>query len=340
MLNLYDEAKDYIEYLLGVAVHVEPVTLKVPFHLREIYTFVELSFQFGMSTSVTLLLLVPHEDDYPGAVTLTKHIAQVRKATDAVLVYVCKSLSPQERRSLIMHHINFIQPAYQMFLPELAMDLREGVRKRRTTKEISALLPATQAMLLGRLYEGWSRDDFFTANAILGVLKYSRVTLAKAVDQLLELSVLFPVTTDLPWKAYAFKAPPAEVFRKVRPYLRSPVRRKVAITTEWLFSGGGAFVAGESALAKYTMLAEPDQPVYGMTKQAFDEMLARNEFKVTQSVDEIRAWVEIWAYPSVNDLFLADPVSLLLSLEDNPDERVQIALDELKELVTWLGSEV
>jgi hypothetical protein len=30
-----------------------------------------------------------------------------------------------------------------------------------------------------------------------------------------------------------------------------------------------------------------------------------------------------------------DPLSLLLSLQDNSDDRVQIALDELKETLPW-----
>ncbi|MNG30535.1 hypothetical protein D3C84_1161670 [compost metagenome] len=88
------------------------------------------------------------------------------------------------------------------------------------------------------------------------------------------------------------------------------------------------------------MLAEPVQPVYGMTKKQFDAMVEQNALKVADSVDETRAWVEIWAYRSLKtENHIADEASLLLSLEDNPDERIQIALDEIKEKVEWLKSE-
>mgnify|MGYP006146886347 CR=1 FL=1 len=131
----------------------------------------------------------------------------------------------------------------------------------------------------------------------------------------------------------------AEVYAKARPCLRSPVKRKVAID-RLLQPGNGVFLSGESALATLTMLADPAQPVFGMSKKQFDSMLGEQAFKVAESLDMTKAWIEIWAYPSLKeDRHIADEASLLLSLQDNPDERVQQALDELRENVTWLKSE-
>lgn len=341
MPNLHDEAKVYIESTLGVTAHLESVAPKVPFYIRDEYRTIAMVLQVNGASALSMLLLVPrNEDDYPGVVKLEKHIAQVRKATDAVIVYVCKSLTPHDRRSLIAHQINFIQPGFQMFIPELALDLRENFRHRRNNSEVAALLPAAQAMLLSCLYSGKTDESYFTTNAILGDLNYSRVTLAKAVDQLTSLSVIAPAKSDLPWNTYAFTGSPEEVFRKVRRHLRSPVRQKIGISRNTIRMAPGVFIAGETALAKYTMLAEPKQPIWGMTKKVFSNMLALNAFDVIESVDAIEEWVEIWAYPSLNERnYIADEASLLLSLEDNPDERIQIALDELKEKVTWLTSE-
>ena len=86
------------------------------------------------------------------------------------------------------------------------------------------------------------------------------------------------------------------------------------------------------------MLAEPKQAVWGMTKKVFNDMLALDAFEVIDSLDRIEEWVEIWAYPSLTERqYIADAASLYLSLEENPDERIQIALDELKEQVNWLA---
>ncbi|MCO6055886.1 hypothetical protein NG726_04285 [Pseudomonas sp. MOB-449] len=339
MAGLRDETRSYLESVLGVEAHLKALAgLKVPFHIKDAYKPLELSLQFAPETQLHMLLLLPVDDDYPGAVALKKHLNQVRRATDKVVIYVSKSLSVSERRSLIAHQINFIQPGYQMFIPELAMDLRESFRKRRVEGEITTLLPAAQAMLLGRLYEGWKANTRFTANAIMDPLKYSRVTLSKVIDQLLKLGILRPGESHGFTNLYEFGASPTEVFSKARRFLRSPVRRKVAIDRK-LLPGRGVFLAGETALAQYTMLAEPAQPVYGMTKKVFDG-LVKDAFGETNSIDEIRAWIEIWSYPSLKqETNLADEASLFLSLEDNPDERLQIALQEMKGSTNWLSGD-
>jgi hypothetical protein len=342
MSKLIDEIKGYLESTVGLDAHLRTAKgLKIPFLVADAYKLTYLSLKAGPKQQKTLsmLLLLQVDDEYPGAVSLGKHIAQVQKATDEVVVYVCHSLSVSERRSLIAKGINFIQPGYQMFIPELAMDLRESVRTRRNEGEVSALLPAAQAMVLGRLYEGWDSDTVFTSNAIMGTFKYSRVTLAKVIDQLLKLDIVHHAQSLGFKNCYSFGATQTAVFERARHFMRSPVKRKVGIDRV-LLKTKDVFLAGETALAKYTMLAGPVQPVFGMTKKQFDAMLDEDAFTVTSSVDEIRAWVEIWAYRSLTEeKHIADEASLLLSLEGIQDERVQIALDELKENLTWLKSE-
>ncbi|BFO07196.1 hypothetical protein MX621_30925 (plasmid) [Pseudomonas aeruginosa] len=339
MPNLQDEAKAYIESVLGVAAQMTPVPLRVPYTIRDSYKTYELSVPMGNSSAFNMMLLVSRDDiEYPGIVKLQKHIELVRNVTNQVVVYVCWSLSTQDRRSLIMHQVNFIQPSFQMFIPEMALDLRESFRQRREQSEVAALLPAAQAMLLSCLYAGIPDETYFTTNALLGDLGYSRVTLSKAVDQLISLGVITPAKSELPWRTYAFNGSPAEVFQKAKKHLRSPVKKRIGITRNAIPMAPGVFIAGETALAKYTMLAEPKQAVWGMSKKVFNDMLALDAFEVVESVDTIEEWVEIWGYPSLTETqYMADTASLFLSLEDNPDERIQIALDELKEQVRWLA---
>ncbi|MBI6851364.1 hypothetical protein YA0002_01200 [Pseudomonas cichorii] len=334
----------YLESTLGVDAQLKPASdIKVPHYIKDAYKLVNLDLLIGgknRQSKLSMVLLQAVDDEYQGAVTLGKHVAQVQKYTDKVVVYVCQSLSSPQRRSLITSHINFIQPGYQLFIPELAMDLRESVRTRRNDGAVSALLPAAQAMVLARLYEGWDSNTVFTSNGIMGEFKYSRVTLAKVIDQLLKLGIVHPAQSLGFKNFYSFDAPPADLFQKARHFMRSPVKRKVAINRV-LHAGNGVFLAGETALAKCTMLADPSQPVFGMTKKQFDTMVEEKQFKVTDSVDETRAWVEIWAYRCLKEeKNIADEASLLLSMEDNPDERVQQALEVLKENISWLKSEV
>lgn len=340
---LRDNIQVYLQSTLGVETQVQAASgLKVPFHIKDAYTLCHLDLQAGdktKHTELSMLLLLPVDEEYPGVVTLKKHIAQVQKATDKVVVYVCQSLSVPERRSLIANHINFLQPGYQMFIPELALDLRESVRTRRSERDVPSLLPAAQAMVLGRLYEGWDSATTFNSHDIMNGFKYSRVTLAKVIDQLLKLGIVHPARSHGVKNYYSFSAPQADVFKKAHHAMRSPVKRRVAIDKVPSI-GNGIFLAGETALAEYTMLAGPVQPVFGMTKKQFDTLVEARTFKVTDSIDEIRAWVEIWSYRSLTEgENIADEASLLMSLENIPDERVQLALDELKERITWLKSE-
>ncbi|PYC22207.1 hypothetical protein [Pseudomonas mosselii] len=337
MVNPRKETQRYLESILGVPTHLKPVSPRLPYHLQDAYTCFELTLQFTPS-SLALLLLFPSTPSYPGAITLTKHIAQISQATNAIPVYVCPALSPADRRSLISHQLNFIQPGYQLFIPELAMDLRERFRQRREQAAITALLPATQAMLLARLYEGVINATPFPASALMDDLHYSRVTLSKVVDQLLQTGLLIASQHKGAVQIYTFSASTPELFKQARPYLRSPVKRKVAISAEPPL-GHGVFLAGETALASQTLLAAPAQPVYGMTKRRFDALLGDGSLHLSQSVDDTRAWVEIWAYDTLETSGNhADAASLLLSLDNSQDERVQMALDQLREQVEWLGS--
>ncbi|MCE1118239.1 MULTISPECIES: hypothetical protein [Pseudomonas] len=328
----------YLETILGVPTDLKRVKLKLPYHLQDAYTFIVLTLRFD-PTPLEILLLVPGDPIYPGAVTLTKHIAQVRKAALATPVYLCQALSPADRRSLINHQLNFIQPGYQLFVPELAMDLRERVRQRQAQSKITALLPAAQAMLLARLHEGWNNDTPFPASTLMGDLSYSRVTLSKVVEQLLLTGLLHATGFKGANQTYRFSGSATQVFKQARPYLRSPVKRKVAISTE-LAPQHGTFLAGETALASLTLLAAPAQPVYGMTRAHLDGLLAQGSIQLSTSVDDTKAWVEIWSYDTLDTSGnRADEASLLLSLDNCQDARIQIALDELRERVEWLGSE-
>ena len=333
--------KSYLESVLGAEIQLKPASaLKVPFHIRDAYTLTDLTLVIDekSATPLSMLLLLPAADHYPGAVALRKHVQQVQKATDRTVVYVSSSLSAAERRSLITNHFNFIQPGSQMFIPELAMDLREQVRKRRNDQEVSALTPAAQVILLDRLYRGWDSDLRYTSSAIMGGFNYSRVTRSKVIEQLIRLDIIQALQGQGLTNLYAFNGSPAEVFSKARQWMRTPVRRKVPVNGVPRV-GDGVFLAGESALASYTLLAGPVQPVYGMTRNTFDLLLERKAFKVTDSVDDTKAWVEIWAYRSLREENgSADQASLLLSLDDCPDERVQMALDEIRDEVRWLGS--
>jgi len=92
-----------------------------------------------------------------------------------------------------------------------------------------------------------------------------------------------------------------------------------------------------SALAHYSMLAEPKNVAVALSREDWKALQQRDA--VTRAMpDETNALiVEVWSYAPT--LFASDGwvdrLSLYLSLRDTQDERVQAALDQVLEEVPW-----
>lgn len=103
-----------------------------------------------------------------------------------------------------------------------------------------------------------------------------------------------------------------------------------------IFEVTGAPWAGESALARMTMVNEPQQQVFAMTGET--GLRARQAgifFEPRKIADGIA--MQVWRYEpgmKVKDKTV-DPLSLWLSLRDNRDDRIQMALDEIEEKFLW-----
>ncbi|MBB4861637.1 hypothetical protein HNP46_000448 [Pseudomonas nitritireducens] len=334
------ELKDYLETTLGFpATVVGAGKLNVPPLIKNQYGLLEIEITPPGLPAIKLLGLVGKGEKYPGAVNLRKHINLTAKATDNVILYVSDSIDQADRRSMIDHQINFIRPGWQFHVPEIGISLREAFRKRRKLDvESLTLSPATQSMLIRNMIEGWDESDRFTSNGFMGNAKFSRVTLSKAIAELESANLIEHVNDSVINKVYRFTCPRNRMLQKAMPFLRNPVRRSVVIDevpTDYV----KAYLAGESALARYSLLAEPALPVFAMTNTAYKAMMDDN-FILETGNDRAKAVVEIWSYkPFTTDSQTVDEVSLFLTLKDHPDERVQIALDELKEKHPWMKYE-
>ncbi len=95
-------------------------------------------------------------------------------------------------------------------------------------------------------------------------------------------------------------------------------------------------VAGLSALALYSMLTEPPYPIHAASAAQWkraQEVGARHELVPAASAVQ---W-QIWNYPPslLHHSQVVDPLSLTLSLKQEPDDRVQQALDEIRDKFPW-----
>ena len=78
MRVLRNDIRLYLESTLGVDAQLRPASdLKPPHYIKDAYKLLNLDLLIGKST-LSMVLLLPIDDEYPGAVTLGKHIAQIQ----------------------------------------------------------------------------------------------------------------------------------------------------------------------------------------------------------------------------------------------------------------------
>ena len=95
--------------------------------------------------------------------------------------------------------------------------------------------------------------------------------------------------------------------------------------------------AGETALAHYSMLAEPVTQTVAIAARNWTGLVEAFELTSAHPADERRFLVETWSYDpaSLSDSDLVDRLSLYLSVRDHADERVAQAAEYMLREITW-----
>lgn len=252
-------------------------------------------------------------------------IAKAQQLIDQPVVYVTDALASYERRHLIEHKVPFIVPGNQLYVPNLGLDLREYFRQRLAAP--ASFAPAAQATLITMLLE--PGRPAWQARELAHLLGYTPMTLSRAIREL-EQGGFVETRGEERSRRITLAGGPADIWERASLMLRSPVK-KVAWSLPSM--GHNAPLAGMSALAHYTMLSEPPSAVHAMGLGDW-----RHTSIEVLPVEQPSALMwEVWSYkpPTFRGTGWVDPLSLSLSLREDRDERVQIALDELKEAFPW-----
>ena len=97
--------------------------------------------------------------------------------------------------------------------------------------------------------------------------------------------------------------------------------------------------SGMTALAELTNLSYEGIPILAVYDRKYRHLVSSGDIRVCDHSEDATILVEEWRY---DPELLArnntvDPLSLYLSLADDPDERVQLAVVSLLENVSWYG---
>lgn len=285
----------------------------LPLYLADSY-----DFQVAMVDTKRCIMLTL-KDELATIPALRKQIKRIQEVDNVPVVFVLPTVSSYRRKSLIENKIPFITDK-QVYLPFLGTLL---VEQKEPEKEIDKFMFSTQQLVLLYFYNGKQR--LYMAEAT-EKLPFTAMTLSRAVKQL-ESVGLFTITKDGVNKVIEAKYENALLFEKIKKYCSSPVRtvgylEKSNLTEDMV-------LAGESALSEKTMLNPSRVATYAIYRKLFDKKQLMKEL-----VDpDKQIGLEVWEYDPKQfaNNNVADSLSVVLSLADTKDERIEESIEELLE---------
>ena len=242
--------EDYIYSTLGPKLELTKWHQPVPLFLKRSY---DLYIQELLGT-VCIFMVDKDMEDKP-ATQLLKHIELLKKKADVPVVYVNKYITPSYRERLIKFKIPFIIPGNQMYLPPLGLDLREYYKT--SIKPIESVSPSTQAIIL---FCFLNKINFIDSNELKNRMTFSRITINRAFNEI----AYFEIGKYIKRKGLEFNVNIS--WEELLPILKSTV-----LSTQYFKATDTQLhYSGECALAEYSSLSSPPNPVFAISKSNYN----------------------------------------------------------------------
>lgn len=292
----------------------------------------------GSLNGRTLVLMAIREPRQGASTEYLKHRDLVRRQLDTDLVLLLLDHAPSAiRRQMVDRQIGFIAPGAQLYIPEAFLDLRE----RAPTFAISHgdhISPTTQLVLLAIL-QGQSLEDR-NLTQLADELRVSIMSISRTLDELEALQLAKAHHVGRQRRLHMLLGG-RELWDEVQARLQSPIR-KVRIVSHRNGDNIGP-LAGESALAHYTMLTPPRIETRAVLSASWKRLEDELALSPATALDADRIEVQTWTYdphilvrsPIFGQNAVIDRLSLYLSVRESPDERVAQAAQELLETLEW-----
>jgi DNA-binding MarR family transcriptional regulator len=333
--DLLDKRVPATESYVGETMHAAlklrpwPEAQSLPPYLRNSYFIAEGDLRGRRS-----LWLFARDEPTPAAIE--KHLSTIGERWPDAQVVVFDRLPSYVRRRLIEKGISFVVPGTQLYVPEHGLDFRS--RARQSLEKREALRPSAQAMLLYLLLHVSESASIRSASGLAPLLGQSLMTASRAVAEL-ESNGLIRVRSVGRTREISLQGEAREVWQGAQTLLRTPVMKRTTLVDGPPAFADGYVLAGLSALSMRSMLAEPRAHTYavGRVRARAPEAAGAATTRHWPMDEEESATVEVWSYDPMplSDGYVVDPLSLSLSLRDDPDERVQAALGRLLESLSW-----
>jgi hypothetical protein len=317
----------YLRALLHVEVELSPWDRK-----GSLKAFVARPYRFyhAQIAGGQCLFMAQRQVEESTPAEVGRDVEAVRATFDGIVVFAAQSMSATMRARLIARGVPFAIPGNQLYIPQLAIALREHFRA--APRRGNYLTPAAQLLLFHHLLHGV--EDQPTPTELATRLHYSPMSIGRAFDELASRG-LARVERHGREKQIAFDTDRKAIFEASRPLLRSPVRGVHAVRFNRAMPAMP--IAGESALAELTNLAPPRLRTFAIPAVQWQTYFESHGIRDLDYEFEGEAIIETWRYdPSrLGHGYHVDPLSLYAQYKDDDDERLAQAAEELLEALPW-----
>ena len=317
----------YLQRILGTEINVVNATDEVlkglPLYINSIYDMWN-----TVIFNKEVLLLVKNTQEQLTPIQYLKHKELLEKKTGMLIVFILSDMKAYDRNRLTQKKINFIIEDKQIFIPQLLIDLKDYLPKTKIITE--ALQPAAQLIIIYHIQR--TQLEGFTYKDLANMLDYSYLTISRAVDNLVKLDLC--ETEGNKEKTLVFKATKKELWKKALPYMKSPIKKTLYINDA--LPKNLIFISEINALAFYSDMNNDRKKHYAIYHSEFIKLEKEGFIKETSQYDG-DYHIELWRYkPNIltNNDFV-DPLSLYLCYRNESDERIEMALEQIEEMISW-----
>ena len=310
----------YIKSVFGVNVQVSEYKLpsKMPQYLVNDYAYRKYIIE-----DKECLFVIPNEFSFTA---YKKHYLKISEITGLPVVLQLNGITAYQRKALIGLHMPFVVERGQIYLPFLGVLLTENVN---SGKKIEKFTPMTQLVFLYLFYHKIK----MTATEAAQKTGCTLMSASRAYKALTDCG-LFRIERDGVKKYIVPNSYGGELLRNAERFFIDPVEKRFCVQGSVEAEEGIA--SGIYALSRKTMLAATasDRCYAVYRKGQFDgaEYVPGNF-----CIGEEDFIVEKWLYdPSVlAEEGNVDDISLVLSLGESDDERVQAEIEFIRSKYEW-----
>lgn len=326
-MNYISNLKSYISNILGFEMidkgNMQTVIAHFPAPIANFFTGRVLVIE---GTEHVLVKSRLSEGDFPMSLLIRRIKSAEEKLGHPCILYL-DALDGDGRRQLIKHKVSFVVPERQIYLPTLGTYFTE--RRLNAYKEVSALTPAAQLLLLYHLQK--ERIDGIGFKELSQRLGYPPKTISVIAAEIQQAGLCDIVPLEGRSKSLTLRFQGKELWEQALPVMSSPID-KVGYLCDMPETATFP-LSYDDALSHYTDMGYMPGHAYAVEKRSETGRKLLKEISTTNLPYSAR--IEFWKYNPTTlakDGFI-DPLSMILIYKEYDDERIQGQIERLLEKI-------